>query len=69
MQDWTRDGMVRDFDSCPVPRDKTGQSRKGRSKTGKGRSKIGKNVLKQENDLCSTLFTLTSFLLENQSTM
>ena len=43
IRDGTRDGMVPDFDSLslPVPRDKTGQSRKGRSKT-------GKDVLKQE---------------------
>ena len=31
-----------------VPQDKTGQSRKGCSKTGKVRSKIGKDVVKQE---------------------
>ena len=39
----TWDGMVQDFDSlsCPVLRDKTGQSRKGRSKS-------EKDVLKQE---------------------
>ena len=30
--------------------DKTGQSRKGRSKTGKGCSKTEKDVLKQEQD-------------------
>jgi hypothetical protein len=44
---------VPDFDSlsCLVPRDKTGQSRKGYSKTGKGRSKTEKDVLKQENDI------------------
>ena len=36
-----RDGM----------RDKTGQSRKGCSKTGNGCSKTGKDVLKQENDV------------------
>ena len=36
-QDGTRDGTVQDFDSlsCPVPRDKMGQSRKGRFKTAK----------------------------------
>ena len=32
-------------------RDKTGQSRKGCSKTGNGCSKTGKDVLKQENDV------------------
>ena len=31
-----------------VPRDKTGQSRKGHSKTGTGSSKTEKDVLKQE---------------------
>ena len=35
------DRRVRYFYSCPVPRDKTEQSRKGNSKTGKGRSKTG----------------------------
>ena len=41
--DETRNGWVRDFDSlsCPVLRDKTGQSKKGRSKT-------EMDVLKQE---------------------
>ena len=40
-RDRIRDGTVPDFDSLsrPVPQDKTGQSRKGHSKTGKGRSK------------------------------
>jgi hypothetical protein len=43
-------GTVQDFDclSRPVLRDKTGQSRKGRSITGKGCSKTKKKVLKQE---------------------
>jgi hypothetical protein len=41
-----------------LPRDKTGQSSKGRSKTGKGCSKTEKDVLKQERmfknrDFCS----------------
>ena len=42
-RDGTRDGTVQDFDSlsCPVPRNKMGQSRKGRSKT-------EKDILKQE---------------------
>ena len=46
----TQDGTVPDFDSLSllVPRDKTGQSRKGCSKTGKGRSKTEKEVLKEE---------------------
>ena len=44
------DRRVQDFDSLshPVPRDKTGQSRKGCSITGKGCSKTKKEVLKQE---------------------
>jgi hypothetical protein len=43
IRDGMRNGTVRDFDSCPIPsRDKTRQSRKGRSKTGEGRSKTGK---------------------------
>ena len=52
IRDRTRDGMVRDFDSLshPVPRDKTGQSRKVRSKTEKGRSKTGKGHSKTEYD-------------------
>ena len=33
IQDRTRDGTVQDFDSCPVPQDKMGQSRKGHSTT------------------------------------
>ena len=50
IQDGTREGTVPDFDSLslPVPRDKTGQSRKRHSKTRKGRSKTEKEVLKQE---------------------
>ena len=48
--DGTRDGTVPDFDSLsfPVLWDKTGQRRKGRSKTRKGHSKTEKDVLKQE---------------------
>jgi hypothetical protein len=44
----TRDRMVLKFDSHPVPRDKTGQSRTGHSKTGKGSSETEKDILKQE---------------------
>ena len=42
-QGGVQDGTVCDFDSCPVPQDKMGQSRKGGSKT-------GKDVLKHEKD-------------------
>ena len=37
--------------ACPVPRDKTGQSRKGRSRTEKDVLKQEKDVLKQEKDI------------------
>ena len=45
-----RDGLVQDFDSLSrhVPQEKTGQSRKERSKKGKGRFKTVKDVLKQK---------------------
>ena len=45
-------GTGRDFDSLsrPVPRDKTGQSRKGHSKTKKGCSKTVKGHSKTEKD-------------------
>ena len=48
-----RDGPVRYeiLTVCPVPRDKTGQRRKGHSKTGKGRSKTENDALKKENDI------------------
>ena len=51
IQDRTRDGTVQDFDSLPrlVLWDKTGQSRKGLSKT-------GKDVLKQEKDFLKLEF-------------
>ena len=42
--------------------DKTGQSRKGRSKTGKGRSKTEKDVLKQENEVLK--LKILSFFLK-----
>ena len=50
IRDGMQDGTCQDFDSLsrPVPWDKTGQSRKGRSLTGKGRSKTEKEVLKQK---------------------
>ena len=46
-----RDGTGRDSQNRDRTQDKTGQSRKGHSKTGKGRSKTGKDDLKQENDV------------------
>ena len=59
-----RTGRYKILTACPVPQDKTGQSRKGHSKTEKEcsktvkdvlkqkrTSKTGKDVLKQENDI------------------
>ena len=50
IRDRTQDGTVPDFDSLssPFSWDKTGQRRKGHSKTGKRRFKTENDVLKQE---------------------
>ena len=70
IRDGTRDGMVPDFDSLPlpVPGDKTGQSRKGRSKTERNVLKQEKMVLNKEATLGWRQPTVASLVLNRKIT-